>query len=83
MIDHELLQSKLYLILCGSQINFIENDVLGYKNPLSGRRTTQFKIEGFDYYDAAKRLVLGQMRIKLGRTSYNTHLNCDIYFTIF
>ena len=56
IIDHELLQSKLYLILCGSQISFMENDVLGYKSPLFGRRTAQMMIEGFDYYDAAKML---------------------------
>ena len=56
IIDHELLQSKLYLILCGSQISFMENDVLGYKSPLFGRRTAQFRIEGFDYYDAAEML---------------------------
>ncbi|HWQ73717.1 MAG TPA: ATP-binding protein [Syntrophomonas sp.] len=56
VIDHELLNSKLYLILCGSQISFMENDVLGYKSPLFGRRTAQFQIKGFDYYDAAKML---------------------------
>ena len=56
IIDHELLPTKLYLILCGSQIGFMENDVLGHKSPLFGRRTAQFKIEGFDYYDAAKML---------------------------
>jgi len=56
IIDHELLDSKLYLILCGSQISFMENEVLGYKSPLFGRRTAQFKIEGFDYCDASKML---------------------------
>ncbi len=56
IIDHELLQGKLYLILCGSQIGFMEHEVLGYKSPLFGRRTAQFKIEGFDYIDASKML---------------------------
>ena len=56
IIDHELLESKLYLVLCGSQISFMENDVLGYKSPLFGRRTAQMMIEGFDYYDAAEML---------------------------
>jgi AAA+ ATPase superfamily predicted ATPase len=56
IIDHELLGSKLFLILCGSQISFMENEILGYKSPLFGRRTAQFRIEGFDYFDAAKML---------------------------
>jgi len=56
IIDHELLNSNLYLILCGSQISFMEREVLGYKSPLFGRRTAQFMVTGFDYYDAAKML---------------------------
>jgi len=56
IIDHELLNSKLYLILCGSQISFMEKEVLGYKSPLFGRRTAQLKIVGFDYFDAGKML---------------------------
>ena len=55
-IDHLLKNSRLFLILCGSQVSFMENDVLGYKSPLFGRRTAQFKLEGFDYYDAARML---------------------------
>lgn len=56
VIDHQLLETKLYLILCGSQISFMESEVLGYKSPLFGRRTAQLKIEGFDYLDASKML---------------------------
>ena len=65
IIDHELLKSKLYLILCGSQISFMERDVLGYGSPLFGRRTAQFKIEGFDYYDAAKMLPFASNEDKI------------------
>jgi len=56
IIDHELKDTNLFLILCGSQISFMEKQVLGGKSPLFGRRTAQFRIEGFDYYDAAKML---------------------------
>jgi len=56
VIDHKLKNSGLYLILCGSQISFMENEVLGYKSPLFGRRTAQMRLEGFDYYDAAQML---------------------------
>ncbi len=55
-IDHELKNTGLFLILCGSHVGFIENEVLGYKSPLFGRRTAQIKLEGFDYYDAGKML---------------------------
>lgn len=65
IIDHELLQSKLYLILCGSHIAFMEKDVLGYKSPLFGRRTAQFRITGFDYFDAAKMLTFATTEEKV------------------
>lgn len=55
-IDHELKNTGLFLILCGSHMGFMENEVLGYNSPLFGRRTAQIKLEGFDYYDAGKML---------------------------
>jgi AAA+ ATPase superfamily predicted ATPase len=55
-IDHKFKGTALFLILCGSQMGFMENEVLGYKSPLFGRRTAQMKLEGFDYRDAGKML---------------------------
>ena len=55
-IDRSLKNTGLFLILCGSHVGFMENDVLGYKSPLFGRRTAQIKLEGFDYYDAGRML---------------------------
>ncbi|GHV45929.1 ATPase [Spirochaetia bacterium] len=55
-IDHALKDTGLFLVLCGSQIGFMENEVLGYKSPLFGRRTAQLKIESLNYADAAKLL---------------------------
>ena len=52
-IDHKFKSSKLFLILCGSSMSFMENQVLGYQSPLYGRRTAQFKIKPFDYYDSS------------------------------
>jgi len=52
-IDKNKNDSKLFLILCGSSMSFMENQVLGYKSPLYGRRTNQFKILPFDYYECA------------------------------
>jgi AAA+ ATPase superfamily predicted ATPase len=56
-IDHEFKDTGLFLILCGSHMGFMENEVLGYKSPLFGRRTAQIELAGFDYYDAGKMLA--------------------------
>ncbi|NBK96625.1 MAG: ATP-binding protein [Erysipelotrichia bacterium] len=50
-IDTKWKNSKLMLILCGSSMSFMENQVLGYKSPLYGRRTAQFKIEPFHFFE--------------------------------
>ena len=49
IIDHIWKNTKLFLILCGSSMNFMENQVLGYESPLYGRRTGQFKIQALNY----------------------------------
>lgn len=54
LIDEYRDNSKLFLILCGSSMSFMENQVLAYKSPLYGRRTSQLKINPFNYLDAAK-----------------------------
>jgi AAA+ ATPase superfamily predicted ATPase len=51
-IDNHLKESKLFLILCGSSMSFMENQVLAYKSPLYGRRTAQFKIEPFSFFES-------------------------------
>jgi len=53
-IDHQFKDTRLFVILCGSSMSFMENQVLGYKSPLYGRRTAQFKVMPFDYRDTGK-----------------------------
>lgn len=53
MIDHKWKNTRLYLILCGSFMSFMENQVLGQESPLYGRRTAQFKVEPLDYKETA------------------------------
>ncbi len=53
LIDSAWQDSKLYLILCGSSMSFMQNQVLGYESPLYGRRTAQFKIEPLTYKETA------------------------------
>ncbi len=51
LIDKYKDSSKLFLILCGSSMSYMEDKVLAYKAPLYGRRTSQFKIQPFDFFD--------------------------------
>ena len=48
LIDHQLQDTKLYIILCGSYMGFMEKEVLSAKSPLFGRRTGQMKLKTFD-----------------------------------
>ncbi|MDR3121589.1 MAG: ATP-binding protein [Clostridiales bacterium] len=48
-IDKYKESSKLFIILCGSSLSFMENQILGYKSPLFGRRTAQFKLLPFEF----------------------------------
>ena len=52
-IDTEMLKGNLFLMLCGSSMSFMENQVLGYKSPLYGRRSAQVRVEPFDYLDSS------------------------------
>lgn len=49
LIDKYKDESKLMLILCGSSMSYMENQVLAYKSPLYGRRTAQMKITPFSF----------------------------------
>ncbi len=51
IIDHFWQKGKLFLILCGSSMSFMEHQVLGYESPLYGRRTAQLKIMPLSYRD--------------------------------
>lgn len=54
LIDRCKDKSRLMLILCGSSMSYIEDQVLAYKAPLYGRRTAQMKILPFDFGDACR-----------------------------
>ena len=49
--DHEWKNTKLHLILCGSSMSFMEEQILGVKSPLYGRRTSQIKLNPFTYFE--------------------------------
>ena len=54
LIDQYKDRSKLMLILCGSSMSYMEDHVLSYKAPLYGRRTSQMKIQPFDFEETCR-----------------------------
>jgi len=52
--DEGLKNSRLFLVLCGSYVSFIAQELLAYKSPLYGRRTGQFYIEPLSFYQAGR-----------------------------
>lgn len=45
---------RIFLILCGSFVGFMEREVLGRESPLFGRRTGQIHLQPFGYREAAE-----------------------------
>lgn len=42
------------LVLCGSSVSFMVNEVLGYSSPLYGRRTANMELKPLNYLEATK-----------------------------
>lgn len=53
-IDSTWRDTKLFLILCGSSMSFMEQQVLGEKSPLYGRRTGQLKLLPLPYDEGVR-----------------------------
>lgn len=76
IIDHTWKNGKLFLILCGSSMSFMEYQVLGYESPLYGRRTGQLKINNLSYRETAefcKSLSFEQQALVYGITGGIPH----------
>ena len=54
LIDKYKDTSKMFLILCGSSMSYMEDKVLAYKAPLYGRRTAQLKVLPFEFRKACE-----------------------------
>lgn len=50
--DTRLKETQIMLILCGSYVGMIEQEVLAYRSPLYGRRTGQWRLQPFSFWDA-------------------------------
>jgi AAA+ ATPase superfamily predicted ATPase len=49
--DEVLADTKIFLVMCGSSIGMMETEVLGYRSPLYGRRTGDWKVESLKFSD--------------------------------
>ena len=54
LIDLSWSKGKMFLILCGSSVSFMEDEVLAYESPLYGRRTGQIHLLPFNYKECAE-----------------------------
>ena len=64
-IDHQWKDTSLFLILCGSSMSFMQNEVLGYKSPLFGRRTAQIHLRPMSFYESSERLSFCSLEDKV------------------
>ncbi len=53
-IDHSFKHKNIFLILCGSSISMMENEVMGRKSPLHDRQSATLEIKPFDYLEASE-----------------------------
>lgn len=81
LIDKFKDKSKLFLILCGSSMSYMEDKVLSYKAPLYGRRTAQFKIQPFDFFEFCRYFTHYDIKEKI--LSYGVIGGTPQYFTLF
>ncbi|MBQ3825701.1 MAG: ATP-binding protein [Spirochaetaceae bacterium] len=52
-IDLQWKQKNMFLILCGSSVSFMEDEVLAHKSPLYGRSAAHIDLKTFDYFESA------------------------------
>ena len=56
-IDKNWLNKNIFLILSGSSISFMEQEVLSSKSPIYGRRTMQIDLKPFNYLETAYLII--------------------------
>ena len=54
LIDRSKDASQLYLMLCGSSLSFMREQVLGEQSPLYGRRTAQIELRPLDFFESRR-----------------------------
>lgn len=52
LVDRNKDVCRLFLILCGSSLSFMKEQIFDEKSPLYGRRTAQLEVRPFDFFDS-------------------------------
>ena len=52
--DHFLSKTNIFLVLCGSNLGMMQDDVLSYSSPLYGRRTRDMLLPPMNFQSAAQ-----------------------------
>ncbi len=63
IVDEILSEKNVMLILSGSSISMMENDVIGYRSPLYGRNLNIWKVQPFDFKTIYK--MFGDLNIAI------------------
>ena len=53
VIDKDWKRKNICLVLCGSSVSFMVNEIMGYQSPLYGRMTARLEVKPFDYRESA------------------------------
>ena len=79
--DEVLKDSNIYLILCGSSISMMEDEILVYKSPLYGRRTGQWQLNPMPFQYA--RLFFPNYDIEKQIEAYSIGGGVPLYLEVF
>lgn len=52
-IDHDFKSKNIFLILCGSSISIMENEIMGRQSSLHDRQTATLEIKPYDYLESS------------------------------
>ena len=53
-IDHNFKKNNnIFLVLCGSSVSMMENEIMGSKSPLHDRQTATLEVKPFNYYESS------------------------------
>ena len=81
LVDRNKESSKLFLVLCGSSMSFMKEQVLDDKSPLYGRRTAQIELKPFDFFESLP--FLGGMAAQEAAQTYGMVGGIPLYLLQF
>ena len=81
LVDRNRESSRLFLVLCGSSMSFMKEQVLDDKSPLYGRHTAQIELRPFDFFESLP--FLGGMAAQEAAQAYGMVGGIPLYLLQF